>query len=278
MNSLIRWLSILPLPWVQRLGFVLGWLTWAMSSRYRHQFKTQSQQAGYTLGQVRKAIGAAGCQALESFRVWFGAPMPVQWHGEHHISEAYARGKGVLFVTPHLGCFEITAPTCAQRFGPTHGPMTVLYRPARQKWLRELLVRARDKPFLKAVPANMDGVRQLIKALRQGQSVGLLPDQVPPQGMGIWSSMWDKPAYTMTLAARLAMQTQAQILLAWGERLPNARGYCIHVQPMTDPLSEELATAVWQINRGLEGLIRQCPEQYLWGYARFKHPRQEVLM
>jgi KDO2-lipid IV(A) lauroyltransferase len=108
--------------------------------------------------------------------------------------------------------------------------------------LRDVLVHARDKPFLKAVPASMDGVRQLIKALRRGQSVGLLPDQVPPQGMGMWSRMWGRPAYTMTLAARLAMQTDAQILLAWGERLPRAQGYCLHFEPMAEKLSDDLET------------------------------------
>lgn len=277
MNLLIRWLSQLPLPWLQRIGVVLGWLTWWFSPRYRRQFQDQAQQAGYTMTQLRGAIGAAGAQALESFRVWFGAPMPVQWRGEHHITQAYDRGKGVVFVTPHLGCFEITAPTCALRFGPERGPLTVLYRPPRQAWLRDVLVYARDKPFLKAVPASMDGVRQLIKALRRGQSVGLLPDQVPPHGMGVWSRMWGRTAYTMTLAARLAMQTDAQIVLAWGERLPRGQGYCLHFEPMAEKLSEDLETAVLQINLALEGLIRQCPQQYLWGYARFKQPRHEVL-
>jgi KDO2-lipid IV(A) lauroyltransferase len=277
MNLLICWLSRLPLPWMQRVGVALGWLTWWLSPRYRLQFREQSQQAGYTMSQVRGAIGAAGCQALESFRVWFGAPMPVQLRGEQHIIKAFARGKGVLYVTPHMGCFEITAPTCALRFGPDNGPLTVMYRPPRQAWLRDVLVHARDKPFLKAVPANMDGVRQLIKALRRGQSVGVLPDQVPPLGMGIWSHMWARPAYTMTLAARLAMQTDAQILLVWGERLAHAQGYCVHVEPMTETLSDDLPAAVLQINRALESVIRQCPSQYLWGYARFKQPRHEVL-
>jgi KDO2-lipid IV(A) lauroyltransferase len=123
----------------------------------------------------------------------------------------------------------------------------------------------------------MDGVRQLIKALRRGQSVGLLPDQVPPHGMGVWSQMWNRPAYTMTLAARLAMQTGAHILLVWGDRLPHAQGYCVHVEPMAETLSDDLPAAVLQINHALESLIRQCPSQYLWGYARFKHPRHEVL-
>ena len=276
MIFLMRWLSALPLKWMQRTGGVLGWLTWYASPRYRQQFRDHALQAGYDMQQVRAAIAAAGSQALESFRVWFNGNMPVQWRGIEHIEAAYAHGKGIVFLTPHLGCFEITALAQAQTFGPRFGEMTVLYRPARQAWLKQLLLTARDKPYLKAVPTNMEGVRWMLKALRRGQSVGLLPDQVPPLGMGIWSRMWDRPAYTMTLAARLALQTGARIVLAWGERLPDAQGYCIHVQPLSEELAKDVPSVVLQINQAMEQLIRQCPSQYLWGYARFKQPRQEA--
>lgn len=275
MTRLFRFLAFLPLPWVQRLGFMLGWLVWALSPTYRRHFKAQSSQAGYPFAQVRAAVGAAGCQTLESFRVWFGAPMPVVWNGLQHVEAAYAKGQGVLFLTPHLGCYEITAPTCAAHLGPRFGPITVLYRPARQAWLRELLRHARERAHMRAVPTNMDGVRQLLKALRRGQAIGLLPDQVPPEGMGTWSRMWGREAYTMTLAARLALQTQAQVLLAWGERLPQAKGYCIHVEPLGQALDPDMGKAVLQLNQAMERLIRQSPGQYLWGYGRFKQPRQE---
>ena len=276
MTLFMRWLSGLPLLWMQRIGGMLGWITWYASPRYRQQFREHAGYAGYDMAQLRPAIPAAGCQALEAFRVWFNGDMPVQWRGAEQIEAAYAAGKGIVFLTPHLGCFEITATAQAQMFGPRFGQMTVLYRPARQAWLKNLLLSARDKPHLKAVPTNMEGVRQMLKALRRGQAVGLLPDQVPPVGMGIWSQMWGQPAYTMTLAARLALQTGAHIVLAWGERLPAAQGYCIHVQPMSQVLAKDVDSVVLQINQAMESLIRQCPAQYLWGYARFKQPRQEA--
>ena len=272
---MFRFLALLPLPWMHRVGALLGWLTWGLSPTYRRHFKEQSTQAGYGFFHVRGAIAAAGCQALESFRVWFGASMPVHWDGLQHIQAAYAQGRGVVFLTPHLGCFEITAPSCAAHFGPSHGPITVLYRPARQAWLRDLLSHARERQHMKAVPTNMDGVRQLLKALRKGEAIGLLPDQVPPEGMGVWSEMWGRAAYTMTLGARLALQTQAVVVLAWGERLPRGQGYCIHVEPLGHALDPDLNTAVAQLNHAMERLIRQCPSQYLWGYGRFKQPRQE---
>ena len=277
MTGLFRFLAFLPLPWMHRVGAVLGWVVWWLSPTYRRHFKEQSAQAGYSWPQVRGAVAAAGCQTLESFRVWFGAPMPMHWDGVHHIEEAYAQGHGVLFLTPHLGCFEITAPSGAAHFGPSRGPITVLYRPARQAWLRELLSHARERDFMKAVPTNMDGVRQLLKALRRGEAVGLLPDQVPPEGLGVWSEMWGREAYTMTLGAKLALQTQAAVVLAWGERLPQGQGYCVHVEPLGHALSPDLHEAVAQLNHAMERLNRQCPTQYLWGYARFKQPRKEVL-
>ena len=92
--------------------------------------------------------------------------------------------------------------------------------------------------------------------------------------LGVWSPFFGQPAYTMTLAARLIQQTGATPLLIWGERLPGARGFRIHVQAFPEPLSTDLDSAVAQINRAMETLICQCPQQYLWGYGRYKKPRQ----
>ena len=149
----------------------------------------------------------------------------------------------------------------------------MLYRPSRQAALSEVVETARRREGLQTAPTTLAGVRQMIRALRAGQAVGLLPDQVPPEGQGVWSPFFGQPAYTMTLAARLVQQTGATPLLAWGERLPGAQGFRVHVQPFGEPLSADLDAAVAQINRAMEGLIRQCPQQYLWGYGRYKKPR-----
>jgi KDO2-lipid IV(A) lauroyltransferase len=103
--------------------------------------------------------------------------------------------------------------------------------------------------------------------------VGLLPDQVPPEGMGLWAPFFGKDAYTMTLSARLAQQAGASVLLSWGERLPLGRGYRLHFRELQQPLASDLASAVCQVNREMEQLVRECPGQYLWGYARYKQPK-----
>jgi KDO2-lipid IV(A) lauroyltransferase len=275
MVSLFRLFAYFPLWLLHGLGAMLGWIVFAASGTYRQRFLANAALAGYSFAQVRSAVGHAGRMTAESLRIWFGAPVPVQWLGADSIERALQRGRGLVFLTPHLGCFEVTGQAIVRRYGSQMGPMTVLYRPARNARLTKLMEGARERPGLHFVPTNLGGVRLMIKALRQGHAVGLLPDQVPPQGMGLWTPFFGRDAYTMTLGARLAQQTGATVLLAWSERLSWGRGYALHFREMTSPLSEHLDTAVAQINQEMERLIRECPQQYLWGYARYKQPRQE---
>jgi KDO2-lipid IV(A) lauroyltransferase len=271
-----RFFSLWPLWALHAMGWLGGWLAWALSPTYRRRFLDNVRQAGLGWRTVLGAVGQAGCMSAELPRLWLGRPGPVQWAEDRAAAQAYAAGKGVLFLTPHMGCFEITAQALASRFGSEHGPLTVLYRPSRHAGLGSVMDVARNRPGLEAVPTTLAGVRQLIKALRLGHAVGLLPDQVPPEGMGQWAPFFGKPAYTMTLAARLAAQTGAQVVLIWGERLSWGRGFRLHTQTLGHDLSADLDVAVVQINQAMEQLILTCPQQYLWGYARYKSPRQDA--
>jgi Kdo2-lipid IVA lauroyltransferase/acyltransferase len=274
LTNLFRVLALLPLPLLHALGAALGWLSFLASGSYRRRFRGNAAQAGYRLGQVRAAVSEAGKLIAESPRLWFGAPVAIEWDGAELISAARARGRGIVFLTPHLGCFEITAQAYAARYGR----ITVLYRPARKPWLRELVDTVRSRANLASVPTTLAGVRQMLKALRAGEAVGLLPDQVPPEGLGVWAPLFGRPAYTMTLSARLATQTGATVLLAWGERLAHGRGYRVHLRSWArGEIASDGATAAAQVNDAMEALIRECPQQYLWGYARYKQPRREAL-
>jgi len=267
-KTILRALALLPLPFLHVLGALVGWLSFLGSATYRRRFLENAAQAGYGMATVRAAVGEAGKLVTEVPRLWFGRPVRIHWEDASLIVEARDRGRGIVFLTPHLGCFEATAQGYAGRFGP----ITVLYRPARKEWLRDVVDSARVRPNLAAAPTTLAGVRQMLKALRAGEAVGLLPDQVPPQGMGVWAPFFGQSAYTMTLSARLARQTGATVLLAWGERLPRGRGYLVRVRPWPGPLPADDASAAARVNGQMEALIRECPQQYLWGYARYKHP------
>jgi Kdo2-lipid IVA lauroyltransferase/acyltransferase len=277
-KSLAKW----PLPLLHALGAVLGGLAYAFSPTYRRRFKANSRQAGYASAQVRGAIAHAGRMVAELPRLWWGAPVPIQWDGAELIDQAHSAGKGIVFLTPHLGCFEVTAQAYAQRYASQGKAITVLYRPARKAWLQALVSQSRTRPGLAAAPATLSGVKTLVKALRSGQALGILPDQVPPLGLGVWADFFGQAAYSMTLPTRLAKQTGASILLAWGERLAYKRGwgtgYCVHLRPFAASLSDDPAQAAAQINAAMESLVRECPQQYLWGYARYKQAREDHVM
>ncbi len=276
MPIVFRFFSILPLWLLHPLGFAMGWTAFLGSPTYRRRFVENAALAGYRFAQVRDAVAHAGRMVAELPRLWLGATPPYRLVGEACVEQAYAAGRGIVFLTPHLGCFELSAQAVAQRWSATHGPITVLYRPARQPWLAKVMETARNRPGMTAVPTTLAGVRQMIKALRRGEAVGLLPDQVPPEGQGLWAPFFGRDAYTMTLAVRLAQQTGAMVLLVRAERLSWGRGYVVCLEPLPTPLADTLEAAVLQINQAMEHVIRQCPQQYLWGYARYKQPRVEA--
>lgn len=272
MVFIFRILSRLPLRAVHALGALLGRLIYLLSPTYRRHVRENLAQAGIDPA-LRGAVAAeSGKQMLELARIWLrpleeANAQVAEVVGRDCLDAALAEGRGVLFLTPHLGCFEITA-----QYLSSFGDITVLYRPPKSAAAQELILTGRKRARLHLAPADLSGVRALIKALKKGQMVGMLPDQAPKTGEGVWLDFFGRPAYTMTLAARLS-ETGATTLLTWGERLPQGRGYRIHFQPLTPPLSGTTQERAQQINHAVEALVRQCPAQYLWGYNRYKRPR-----
>ncbi len=266
-------LGRLPLRVLHALGAAAGWLTYWASPTYRRHLRENLAQA-YPHDVARRllpqAVAHAGRGLLELPRVWMrplGEVMPLvrQVSGGEHFEAAARRGKGILLLTPHLGCFDITAKYCA-----SHAPITVLYRPPRKAWLDSIIVHGRTRDQQSLAAADLSGVRTLLKALKRGEAVGMLPDQAPKVGEGRWLDFFGRPAYTMTLAARMA-ESGATVLFIYAERLPKGAGYHVHLRP---PNSDWAATEdkALAINREIEALVRECPEQYLWGYHRYKRP------
>jgi len=277
MPSIFRFFSVLPLGLLHAIGAVLGWAAFVLSPTYRRRLLANVAQAGYAFAQVRAAVGHAGRMVAETPRLWLGQHPPAyQVRGAECVERAWDAGRGIVFLTPHIGCFELSVQALALRWAGQRGPITILYRPARQPWLAKIMETARNRPGIQAVPTSMQGVRQMIKALRRSEAVGLLPDQVPPDGQGLWAPFFGRDAYTMTLAARLVQQTGAAVILVRCERLARGRGYVVHLEDLGAGLAPDLSAAVAQVNQAMERLIRQCPEQYLWGYGRYKQPRAEA--
>ena len=271
MVFIFRILSRLPLSLLHLLGAALGRLTYCLSPTYRRHLRENLAQAGVAPELRGRVAAETGKQMLELARIWMrpldeALPLVAEVVGWEHVEAARQAGKGIVFLTPHLGCFEITA-----QYLSSFGEITVLYRAPKSAAAQELILTGRKRAQLHLAPADLSGVRSLIKALKKGQMVGMLPDQAPKTGEGAWLKFFGRYAYTMTLAARLT-ETGAASLLTWGERLPGGRGYRIHFQPPLHPLTGSTMDRAQQINSEIETLIRQCPTQYLWGYNRYKRP------
>ncbi|HTP60872.1 MAG TPA: lysophospholipid acyltransferase family protein [Burkholderiales bacterium] len=260
-----------PLWFLHAAGGALGWAIYGLSPTYRRHLRENLAAAGLDDGATRRAaIAGAGRMVAELPKVWLGpraevAALVRRIEGRGHVDAARAAGKGIVFFTPHLGCFEIAARAAAEEF-----PITALYRAPKMAWLRDLVERGRAGGNVRIAGADLAGVRALMAALARREAIGILPDQVPGTGEGEWTEFFGRPAYTMTLGGRLIGRPGCACLLAFGERLPRGAGYAVHIRPL--PAARPGESGARRLNRAIEALVRECPGQYLWGYNRYKRP------
>lgn len=278
LTALFKSLGVLPLTVLQIVGVCAGWLAWLLPSRYKERAWTNLRQAFPEANRrmLRSAMLSNGQLMFE---------MPFWWtrRNETFINSklscdnweqfriALEKGKGVILLSPHAGCFELLGPVYSSHF-----PSTVLFRPPRKVWLQDWIVNMRTRPQLKMAPANQKGVRALVKTLMRGNTIGILPDQVPPDGEGVWASFFDRPAYTMTLVQRLQELSGATIFILAAQRNGIGKGYTLRHKELVEPLPKDPEAAALVINQEMEEMIRNMPEQYLWGYNRYKAPKTKA--
>jgi KDO2-lipid IV(A) lauroyltransferase len=278
MSTLLALLARLPLPLLHGTGVLLGWLAYRLDRRYAGKISDNlrlSQLAPNPRAYRRlrrTSIAEHGKGALELLVAWGRPPAQVaalvrHCTGWEHVTAATLSGKGILFLTPHLGAYDIAGRYLERRL-----PILAMYRPPKLRWLEPLMVQGRARDQGDVVSADSAGVRRLFKTLRAGGNTIILPDQVPGEGDGVWAPFLGRPAYTMTLASRLAHATGATVLLFYGERLRWGQGYHLHIQPLETPFTGDKTHDATLLNHAIAGLIRQCPGQYLWSYNRFKTP------
>ncbi len=272
LSAVMRLCARMPLAALHFFGAGLGWLVYGLSPTYARRCRDNLRASGVCAEEhayrltLRAAIAETGKSVTELCKVWFGRDEEiaelVSCNDWNVVENARRAGKGILFLTPHLGCFEISAFYIAQRI-----PLTVLYRPPKRATLEPIMRAGRSRGQLRLAPANVSGVRLLYKALRRGEAIGVLPDQAPGVGEGEWADFFGRPAYTMTLITRLQAVADATVIMAVSERLPSGRGYQLRFEVIQrDPLSPTALNGV------VEQVVRRCPGQYLWGYNRYKVP------
>lgn len=279
MQWFFRHFARLPLAWLHTLGIATGWLVYWSSGSYAARMRDNISRSGLcaTPEENRKllhrAIGEAGKGVLELPAIWLRPYEKVlqlvrKAEGWGKVEELTRAGRGVLFLTPHLGCFEISS-----LFIASHMPITILYRPPKLRWTEPPMLAGRGRGQVSMAATDLKGVKALLKALKKGESAGILPDQVPGKGDGVWANFFTRPAYTMTLVQRLRQSTDAALVLVFAERLPGGQGYDLWFEPLVQDLPQDAAEAARILNTAVEDLVRRNPAQYLWSYNRYKAPK-----
>ena len=265
-------IAALPLAALQIIGAIMGTLVYVGSKQYRSLFRPQYENVVSTRKLPFKlwaAIRASGMLLLDSLWIWRNpekALKLVEVEDWDLVESAISEGHGLVMLTPHLGGFEIIPRVLAQHF-----PATILYRPSRQEWLNEVVEEGRAYPNMHFVPTNLNGVRQMSRALTRGEAIGILPDQVPSGGEGVWVPFFERPAYTTPLPARLANRNNTPIVMFTAKRKGIGKGWLMQATRLT-PLSEDTYIAATQINVAIENAVLVAPEQFIWSYNRYKHP------
>jgi KDO2-lipid IV(A) lauroyltransferase len=274
MNLLRR--SVLTL--IHVCGIALGWVArvvrieYARVSRINIRLVFPELSSGEVNDLVKASMNEFGKLALEMLFNWF-IPTDVfkkqirQIHGENYFKQALQEKRGLIIIHPHLGNWEI--------FNYILGPYRpyALYKPIRNEFINKVIKKSRQRPGTRMiVPFSSSGVRKLYRVLDEGGIIKALPDQLPDGPGSLVADFFNVPAGTGTLLPRLIQKTHPAVICCYARRLPKARGFDIYLVPaLKEIYSDDLQVCTTAMNKSMEQLIRLSPEQYLWGYKRFKY-------
>ncbi|MDR9498356.1 MAG: lysophospholipid acyltransferase family protein [Hydrogenovibrio sp.] len=282
-RGLLRTLSWLPLRANHALGTALGWALWWLPnpvkrvSRINIDTAFPDKDVEQRRALLKQSLMELGKTATELGPIWFWPVDKVlarvqRVEGGAHLQAAFAQGRGVMMLSPHIGAWEVAGLYMAQ-----YHPMTTLYRPPNLPALEPFMLTVRQRTGARLLPTDVKGVRGLRQALGRNELVGILPDQDPGKRGSVHAPFFGHPARTMLLVSKLASKTDCAAVTILAERLPKGQGYVLNVQPVETPIasaeSQEAATA---LNQTVETLVRQFPAQYQWSYKRYKHPPSGV--
>lgn len=268
----------LPLPVLRGIGWLIGWgLTIFPNDTLRRSqhhvdlcLPELSQERRRQI--ARRAVRHLASTHLETLAFWLGSKARLKRilskiKIDPVFTEAIAQsqGQGVILLSPHLGSFELAGLAISSKT-----EVSFMYKP--QKGDVDQIIRdCRSRMGAKLVPSDMGGVRDLMKALKNQEAIGILPDQDPPLGSGEFAPMFAVPAHTPVLANRLAQRTGLPVFYLYMRREKAPHYFNLIAVPANPAIaSKDILEATRALNEGVEALIRECPEQYWWAYDRYR--------
>lgn len=277
-ERLLRFLSNQSLARLQKWGQWLGYFLYRLNSKSTRITRknialvypdmSSEQQEALVLASLQETMKTG----LEFGWCWM-APMDQilqkvrNIEGLDVLKQAHDEGKGVIFLGPHLGNWELLGHLINQSY-----PFSVMYAIPRNPAMESIMVEGRTRAGMKLAPANMKGVAQLLKLLKAGEMVGNLPDQEPDdRSGGVFAPFMGVEAFSPKLVTRLISKTGAKVVAGFAKRLPNGQGFdVVFIEADERIYSDDDIEAVTAMNRTVERLVAMAPEQYQWEYKRFK--------
>ena len=188
-------------------------------------------------------------------------------HSENIIQDAIEEGKGIIFMTPHYGSWELSGLFVASKIKTYN-----MYKPLRNNVLNEYVLSGRQSTGSNLVATDNAGVKALLKALKNNHGIGILPDHTPKINQGVMSSFYDIPVNTTTLLYKLGKKHKVPIIYISSERLKSGKGFDIYIGRVDKIFYEkDEVKAADFLNKTLENLINKNVRQYLWSYERFRN-------
>ncbi|WP_445156985.1 lysophospholipid acyltransferase family protein [Halomonas sp. E14] len=224
---------------------------------------------------ARESLTHSTATMLELGFAWMGEPQRVEEsiieiHGRELLDEARAQGRGVIVLAPHFGNWEVL-----NFWLSSHFPFTAMYEPPKIAELDPVIRHGRERMGASLVPTNPRGVAALLKALKRSEAVGILPDQEPDWGSGVFAPFYQRLAYTATLLPKLVARTEARVVTGVARRIPG-RGFAIHFLAADERVyATDEAQSATGVNACVEDAIALDPAQYQWEYKRYRKVIEE---
>lgn len=277
-TGLLRLAGSLSLSTAQRVGRWVGWLLWKLPVQARNVTAINlaiclpELSADERTVLARASLASTGMTMLEVPLMW---EWPVEkclglvkeTQGLELIDQAMADGSGLILLAPHLGNWELAGLYFSSRY-----KMAALYSPPNIQEFEDYMTQVRGRLGSELVRGDRRGLARLAAILREGGVAGILPDQSPRGAGTAFAPFFGMEVRTMTLAAKLMQKTGAKALITYAERLDNAEGFRIVVQPTEPGIdSKDAVQATTALNQSVEHCIRKIPAQYQWEYKRLRH-------
>lgn len=276
-----RQLSRWSLKWLWRMASVLGPVVYRFNKRERWVTERNLTAVYPDLSNAERSTLAqhslrhSTATMLELGHAWMAAPDKVETsilavHGRDKLDNARTDGRGVIVLAPHFGNWEVL-----NFWLSSHFPFTAMYEPPKISALDPVIRHGRERMSASLVPTNPRGVAALLKALKRSEAIGILPDQEPDWGSGVFAPFFGRDAYTATLLPKLVARTQARVVTGVALRIPK-KGFEIHFLDADERVySDDDVQSATGVNASVEAAIGLAPAQYQWEYKRYRKVVQE---